>query len=459
MAEMAEYLNDLHATSDTEGEDGTASDRPQVQFDPGANTTRRFQKGHESTESEGELSVDGNRVIARILRSPRGGRKPEKWYGLLSPRFKWYVTCNQTERNYRVGVEKFRQIETFPNEESGREWASEPHYKPIDDDENGPDSRRKSQPKAHASKKTEKTRRQTKKAQEAADDEDVSSPSEEERSGHKVRTTSKKAGHKTKKYKGTADSYDDSMSDEMPELKLRKSKSNKRRVKRLSAKERERKDLKRRSKDYDSSESEDSDSDSSAAAASSSPSSSSSDSSDSSGSYSRSSSRRTGARSTKKKGTSKSKSKRSKRNRKRRARRSRKQNKDQTPYYRDDPSTGNKDRVFTQHVAESALDEILCPADLSRHDQQDFSKLMMDVTQLPGMYFSGPDKTTSKAQGAIEGAAAMMAQVGAQVAGRRGRSGVDPQWMLEWKAALCRVKTPEQLYQMIKDVRSSRTPH
>jgi hypothetical protein len=118
---------------------------------------------------------------------------------------------------------------------------------------------------------------------------------------------------------------------------------------------------------------------------------------------------------------------------------------------------GNKDRIFSQHVTESALDEILCPTDMSRHDRQDFSELMMDVTQLPGMYFSGTDET-SEAQGAIEGAAAMMAQVGAQAAGRRGRSGVDPQWMLGRKASLCRVKTPEQLYQMIKDVRSSRTP-
>jgi hypothetical protein len=75
MEEVAEQLNDLRVPSDTEGEDDTASDRLQVQFDSSANTTRRFQKEHESTGSEGELSADGNRVIARILQSPRGGRK------------------------------------------------------------------------------------------------------------------------------------------------------------------------------------------------------------------------------------------------------------------------------------------------------------------------------------------------------------------------------------------------
>jgi hypothetical protein len=54
---------------------------------------------------------------------------------------------------------------------------------------------------------------------------------------------------------------------------------------------------------------------------------------------------------------------------------------------------------------------------MSRHDRKDFAELMTDVTQLPDMYFSGIDDT-SESQGAMEGATAMMAQVGARVSGR-----------------------------------------
>lgn len=114
----------------------------------------------------------------------------------------------------------------------------------------------------------------------------------------------------------------------------------------------------------------------------------------------------------------------------------------------DDPSVGNKEQIY--NIAFDNIDEMdiaLCPPHMTSDERENFLETVVDVTALPGMF-------RSTEGGDVSMDTDTATSIVATALGKRAAK-TDVMWQVPARNALSKVKTQEQLYNIISGIERS----
>ena len=154
------------------------------------------------------------------------------------------------------------------------------------------------------------------------------------------------------------------------------------------------------------------------------------------------------------------KSRRSRKNRKKKSR-GRHKNKSATlsGLASSDPSTGTKDKVFGRDITSHKLEKTLCPPGLREKDREEFTDLLLDVTNLPGMYQMRERDHSEEAVGeVVDEIKGLSEALLTSSKAKKIASKFNAQWKSEHHTTLLNVSRESQLHKMIRKIGSCRIP-